>query len=153
MERKQAEKNYRITLWGHQLLASIEHAKGSKEPLIVISNKIFDNPLKLYRRRWGIETLFSCLKSRGFRMEETHMTDPYKIEKLLFILTIAMGWAYKTGELRIRKVPIAIKKHGRRAKSIFRVGLDLLRNALFRGDETILEGLSLTPYLTGDFAM
>lgn len=86
-------------------------------------------------------------------MEDTHMTDPAKIEKLLFILTIAMAWAYKTGELYARKIPIAIKKHGRKAKSIFRSGLDLLRNALFRWGETILEEFSLVPYLMRSFSM
>lgn len=151
--RKKTEKNCPVILWGHRLWASVEHAKGAKEPLIVVSNCAFSNSLKLYRWRWGIETLFSCLKSRGFRMEDTHMTDPTKIEKLLFILTIAMAWAYKTGELYARKIPIVIKKHGRKAKSIFRSGLDLIRNALFRRDETILEEFSLMPYLMGGFLM
>jgi hypothetical protein len=36
-------------------------------------------------------------------MEETYMTDPKKIEKLLFILAIAVCWAYKIGELKARK--------------------------------------------------
>ena len=60
-------------------------------------------------------------------MEDTHMIQPGKIEKLLFVLAIAVCWAYKTGELQVRKVPIMIKKHGRKAKSVFRVGLNLIR--------------------------
>lgn len=150
---KKTVKNYPLVLWGHSLLASFEQAKGAKEPLIVVSNHPFTNPLKLYRWRWGIETLFSCLKSRGFRMEDTHMTDPAKIEKLLFILTIAVAWAYKTGELQARKVPIVIKKHGRKAKSLFRLGLDLIRQALFRADPAVLQKLSLIPYLRESFPM
>lgn len=54
--------------------------------MIVVSNNNFPNSLYLYRWRWGIETLFSCLKSRGFGLEDTHMTDPRKIEKFLFLL-------------------------------------------------------------------
>lgn len=80
-------------------------------------------------------------------MEDTHMTDPGKIEKLLFILAIATAWSYKTGEFFTRKIPITIKKHGRKAKSVFRVGLDLLRQALFKGDNTLLKDLSLLRYL------
>ena len=95
--------------------------------MIVVSNQEFSSPLKLYRWRWGIESLFECLKTRGFRMEETHMIDPVKIEKLMFILAIAVCWAYKIGELQARKMPITVKKHGRKIKSIFRLGLDLIR--------------------------
>jgi hypothetical protein len=145
--RKKAIKNYSIVLWKHSLFVSVEHRKGAKEPMIVVSNKEFSSPLELYRWRWGIETLFECLKSRGFRMEETHMTDPEKIEKLLFILAIAVCWAYKIGELQARKVPIVIKKHGRKLKSLFRLGLDMIRHVLFRGDERSLEGLSVFHYL------
>ena len=58
--------------------------------MIVVSNKNFPDAIFLYRWRWGIETLFSCLKSRGFCMEDTHMTDPRKIEKLMFVLAIGV---------------------------------------------------------------
>lgn len=145
--RKKVIENYSILLWKHALFVSVEHRKGAKEPMIIVSNKEFSSLLELYRWRWGIETLFECLKSRGFRMEETHMTDPEKIEKLLFILAIAVCWAYKIGELQARKVPVVIKKHGRKLKSLFRLGLDIIRQVLFRRDERSLEGLSVFHYL------
>ena len=144
--RKKRHPNHRIVLWGHPLFASVEYAKGAKEPMIVVSNIAFPNPLDLYRWRWGIETLFGCLKSRGFRMEDTHMAEPIKIEKLIFILAIAFCWAYKTGELKARQEPIAIKKHGRKAKSIFRLGLDLIRSILLRLDQCLDSNLSLLRY-------
>jgi hypothetical protein len=145
--RKKAIENYPVVLWKHHLFASVENRKGAKEPMIVVSNREFSTPLALYRWRWGIESLFECLKTRGFRMEETHMTDPAKIEKLLFILAIAVCWAYKIGELRTWKVPITIKKHGRKLKSLFRLGLDLIRRALFTEDESHLRELTVFPYL------
>ena len=145
--RRKAIENYPIVLWHHRLFVSVEHRKGAKEPMIVVSNREFSSPLKLYRWRWGIESLFECLKTRGFRMEETHMIDPVKIEKLLFILAIAVCWAYKVGELQARRVPITVKKHGRKLKSIFRLGLDLIRQALFREDESFLQELTVFPYL------
>lgn len=148
--RRKSLINHSITLWGHSLFASAEHTKNAKEPMIVVSNRSWElqSPLELYRWRWGIETLFGCLKSRGFSMEDTHMTNPDKIEKLLFVLAIAVCWAYKTGELQSRKIAIAIKTHGRRAKSIFRIGLDLIRQTLFKSDFLLSEGgVSLLPYL------
>jgi hypothetical protein len=80
-------------------------------------------------------------------MEDTHMTDPKKIEKLLFILAIAVCWAYKIGELQSRRIPIAIKNHGRKWKSIFRLGLDLIRQVLFREDQSFIRDLSVFGYL------
>ena len=139
--------NHPVIPWGHRLLALVEYSKGAKEPMIVISNNYFPDALYLYRWRWGIETLFSYLKSRGFRLEDTHMTDPRKIEKLMFILTIGVCWAYKTGELQARKVPISIKKHGRKARSIFRTGINILRRILFENQKDIEEHLSLLSYL------
>jgi hypothetical protein len=147
MGRRKAIENYPVLLWSHRLFVSVEHRKGAKEPMIVVSNREFASPLNLYRWRWGIESLFECLKTRGFRMEDTHMTDPAKIEKLLFILAIAVCWAYKIGELQARKIPITVKKHGRKLKSLFRLGLDLIRRVLFREDESFLQELTVFPYL------
>lgn len=98
--------------------------KGVKEPMIVASNFEFKDAISLYRRRWEIETLFGCLKTRGFRMEDTHMTAPEKIEKLLFVLTIAFCWSYKIGIIKDAEKAIYRKAHGRLSKSLFRLGLD-----------------------------
>jgi len=70
--------------------------------MIVVSNFKFDDPLGMYRRCWEIETMFGCLKTCGFRMEDTHITDPDKIEKIMFVLAIAFCWAYRMGVSRIR---------------------------------------------------
>ena len=129
--RKRKMVNYPITLWGLPLYVSIHCSKKSKEPMIVVSNLLFENPIALYRRRWEIETLFSCLKTRGFCMQDTHMTEGEKIEKLIFLLAIAFCWAYKIGSLKAKEEPIALKKHGRKTKSLFRKGLDLIRRSLF----------------------
>lgn len=123
--------NCLVNLWGHSFYVSIERKKGAKEPMIIASNCKFEDPLGMYKRRWEIETLFGCLKSRGFRMEDTHIIDADKIEKLVFVLAIAFCWAYRTGDIRTQKEPTEIKTHGRKAKSIFREGVDLIRRAIF----------------------
>ena len=49
------------------------------EMLIVATSRIrIKTALPIYRSRWGIETLFSCLKTRGFGLEDTHMTGAHK---------------------------------------------------------------------------
>ncbi len=124
--------NRPITLWGLPLYVSIEKKKGAKEPMIVVSNVTFRNAIVLYRRRWEIETMFGCLKTRGFRMEGTHIIDADKIERLIFVLAIAFCWAYRIGDITVEEDPTPIKAHGRPAKSLFRRGLDEIRQAIFR---------------------
>lgn len=128
--RAQSIINYPVLIWGHLLYVSIVQRKGAKEPMIVASNHEFLNAVILYRKRWEIETLFGCLKTRGFRMKDTHMTAPERIEKLLFILAIAFSWSYKLGAVQEAENPIPLKSHGRLSKSLFRLGLDCLRAIL-----------------------
>jgi len=135
--RKKRWTNHRVTLWGFNLYISIRRKRGNQESMILISNKSFDHPFKCYKERWGIETLFGCLKGRGFRMEDTHITDPDKIEKLIFVLAIAFCWAYMVGEFRVRTKPIKLKKHGRKSKSVFRYGLDFIRGVFLRSSSQI----------------
>jgi hypothetical protein len=123
--------NHPINLWGLSLYASVEKRKGAKEQMIVVSNFKFEDPLRMYRRRWEIETMFGCLKTRGFRMEDTHITDPDKIEKIVFVLAIAFCWAYRMGDIQDQIRAIEVKTHGRKARSLFREGLNLIRRAIF----------------------
>ena len=44
--------------------------------LIIATDLKPQHGLKTYGLRWGIETLFGCLKSRGFNLEQTYVTDP-----------------------------------------------------------------------------
>ena len=98
--------------------------------LIVASKDFCAEAISIYANRWEIETLFGCLKSRGFEFEETHITKRRRIKNLLVFLAIAFCWAKRTGEWHHEQKPIKIKKHGRLAKSIFRHGLDLLQDGL-----------------------
>ena len=50
-----------------------------------------------YGLRWGIEALFSDLKTRGFSITKTQLKQTDRIERLLLILTIALYWAVSTG--------------------------------------------------------
>lgn len=98
--------------------------------LILATNdpKLLDTALDKYRLRWQIETLFACLKSRGFNLEDTHVTQIDKIQKLVAVCAIAFCWAYKLGIFRQGIKSVAVKNHGRLTNSLFRVGFDLLAN-------------------------
>lgn len=104
------------------------------EYVIIVSAEESEQLLSDYARRWGIETLFGCLKTRGFCLEATHVTDKVRLKKLLALIVLAFCWAYRTGQWLTRSEPLKVKKHGRLAKSIFRHGFDHLRRILCNQD-------------------
>jgi len=80
-----------------------------------------------YRQRWTIETMFGNLKTKGFALEATHLTDPDKLCTLLALMAFAVALTVKTGVAMARLHPIPVKNHGRRAWSLFALGLYTLR--------------------------
>ena len=106
------------------------------EMLIVATSRIrIKSALPIYRNRWGIETLFSCLKTRGLGLEDTHITDPHKLATLMSILAIAFCLAYKAGLWVARTKPPRRKVHGRLQQSIFALGLKTFRKAMVKMSE------------------
>jgi hypothetical protein len=83
--------------------------------------------LAAYRQRWTIESMFANLKTKGFALETTHLTDPDKLCTLLALMAFAVALTVKTGVAMARLHPIPVKKHGRRAWSLFALGLNTLR--------------------------
>ncbi len=99
--------------------------------LIIISFNKPDQAKHDYKQRWQIEMCFKAMKSSGFDIEKTHLTDIQRIEKLVLLVMIAFVWCYKVGiYLHLKVKPIIIKKHGRKAISIFKYGLQFVANWL-----------------------
>ncbi|WP_251979408.1 IS4 family transposase [Salinibacter ruber] len=90
-----------------------------------------DSMFELYRQRWDIETLFAALKSRGFDLEATHLTEPDRIRKLLGVLALTYSWTRIIGlDRKRREGPPRECANGYPEKSLFRYGLDQLRELL-----------------------
>jgi predicted DNA-binding transcriptional regulator len=118
-------------IWGHSLyLAGLRLDDGKL--LIVATDQQPKDAITNYGLRWEIETLFGCLKGRGFNFEDTHIVCQRKIKKMMALLSIAFAWAHKTGEWKNQGKPIKIKTHGRLAMSIFRYGLEHLCQAILK---------------------
>lgn len=86
---------------------------------------------QVYRRRWTIEACFQSLKSRGFDLESTHLKDLTKLKKLVALVSIAFGMCVRLGihqHERVKK--IKTKKHGYKAHSFFRHGLNTIREKM-----------------------
>lgn len=128
-EGKRKVLTYPIRLLGQTVYIAASRLKN--ELLIVVTNRNPKKAISFYKIRWEIETLFACLKTRGFCFEDTHLTHPERIEKLVFVLCVAFCWSYRIGDIANQMKPVDIKKHGRRAKSLFRLGMDKIRKVLF----------------------
>ena len=82
---------------------------------------------QLYARRWTIEQCFQNLKGRSFQLENSHLRCRHKLRKLLTLVTLAYAFCLSVGQAADQRIPIARKKHGYRAASLPRNGLNILR--------------------------
>ncbi|KAA6350173.1 hypothetical protein EZS27_002439 [termite gut metagenome] len=111
--------------------SKIKNKEGAPELRIIVSFNKPDNAQETYKERWQIETAFRALKSSGFNIEDTHLTDIDRIDKLFALVIVAFTWAYIVGIYVHKYVKqIQTKKHGRRAKSLFKYGLGVIANIL-----------------------
>ena len=87
----------------------------------------------IYAERWNIECLFKALKSSGFNVEDTHMTDKTRLESLFGVLVIGVTWSVLVGVLLEKIKPLKVKSHGRLPISIFKRGFEALVQILDSG--------------------
>jgi hypothetical protein len=114
--------------------SKIKNKKGEPELQIIVSFNKPHQAQEIHKERWQIETAFRALKTSGFNIEDTHLTDLDRVAKLLALVMVAFVWAYKAGIYLDKIKPIKIKKHGRRAISLFKYGLTYLAKILFSND-------------------
>lgn len=122
--------SYEVKIDGIKLLAQATRSM-KQELVIVVSNNLTEpNLLVIYAKRWRIECLFGQLKSRGFNFEDTHFTIKERVGNLMKFLVLSFAIGYLIGLVHAKAKPILIKKHGRKLKSFFRHGYDLLIRTL-----------------------
>jgi len=105
-----------------------------KEPLYLISNlSLAEEALWYYRKRFRIETFFSDSKSRGFRLDKSHLKEPKRLVRLLLAACLAYLWIVYLGTVAMvegwHKV---IHRTERVDLSLFNLGLNLLEHFLNR---------------------
>lgn len=119
-----------VMILGYKLWLS--GMKSDKGYCVVVSNKDNLNSLEKYQMRWTIENMFGAFKTRGFNFEQTHMKDLQKIKKLIALVSIGYIWCVTVGLWVNESIKIRIATHGRKEKSIFRVGFDYLTSFIKR---------------------
>jgi hypothetical protein len=107
----------------------ILHEKEHPEPWIIAMDckpskwRVLD-----YGMRWGIEAMFSDMKSRGFAITKTQLRHSDRIERLILILAIATYWAVSAGIAVATKSSSDIKE--RSNVSFFKQGLRFILTAI-----------------------
>ena len=99
--------------------------------------------LNTYRLRWGIESTFSALKSRGLNLEATHMTAPERISRLFGLLCLALAWMARVGVQQVQNQPPRRDNRGRAVVSQLRVGWQMLGQAARWGGKIFWDCLQL----------
>ena len=113
--------------------ALLKNAEGVPELQILICYNRPEVAVATYRQRWQIETCFRAMKSSGFNIEDTHLRDINRIARLTAMVCLALVWSYLVGEHKDMHVKaIRILKHGKRAKSLVKYGLEEISNVLLR---------------------
>jgi hypothetical protein len=46
----------------------------------------------------GIEPMFSDFKTRGFRLEDTYLEYPDRVDRLILMMALAMYWCVMAGQ-------------------------------------------------------
>jgi hypothetical protein len=100
-------------LYGSGVITNIAtlHEKGHKEPWIIAMDAAPSRYTVLdYGMRWGIESMFSDFKSRGFGLCQSHIQKPDRLERLILIMSIALYWAVSCGAFEEAEAADSTKK-------------------------------------------
>ena len=90
--------NARLFECGIETNIGVLHEPGHKEPWIIAMDcKPTKAAVRDYGARWCIEPMFADFKSRGFGLEDTHLTEPDRLERLMLIMALAMHWCVRAG--------------------------------------------------------
>jgi hypothetical protein len=124
------KREWIVKLNGKKIRLAATLSKDGELVAVIASLDVQGSLLTEYRLRWLIELFFKSIKSRGFNIEETHMTDPSKIKVLFAMLAYATALSVQAGIVRDYFDPIEIKNHGRPTYSLFTYGFDVIREMM-----------------------
>jgi hypothetical protein len=103
-----------------------------QEPIYLVTNMAdLDLAVKMYRLRPHIETFFSDLKSRGFHIHKSRLSDPARLSRLLIGCCLAYLWLVYLGVYAVQQEWMKrLHRQDRCDLSLFRLGLRLLARCL-----------------------
>lgn len=74
-----------------------------EEPIYLVTNSHdMEDACFWYRKRFHIETFLSALKSQGFHLHQSHISDPARLSRLMIAACLAYIWIVYLGEFAWR---------------------------------------------------
>lgn len=101
---------------------------------------------KWYKKRWSIEVFFQALKGRGFNLEQSNLKCFEKYRKLFAVVSMAYTICWAVGIEQSRQKPVKRKNHGYPQYSVFRRGLNLIREFLKRQIDSVINSTILKAF-------
>lgn len=114
------------------LFLQVQGLRTQKGELVIVGYHAVKDPLEAYKKRWAIEICFRSLKSNGFHIEDTHVTDAKRIVCLLNIASLAYALMINIAQEIEKTKPRIRKKHGYHEKGLIRYALDLIKPSLIK---------------------
>jgi len=124
------KRYWRVKLDGREVRLGATMSTEGELVIVIASLDVEGDLLSNYRLRWLIELFFKSIKSRGFNIEDTHMTNPSKIKVLFAMIAYATALSVQAGVVYDYFDPIMLKNHGRPTYSLFTYGFDFVREIL-----------------------
>jgi len=117
------------------VLAIVWWGRAHREPIYLVTNlDLVAEACWWYRKRFRIETFFSDQKSRGFHLQQSHLSDPARLTRLLVAACLAYLWIiYLGARARCDEWRRRIHRTDRCDLSLFQLGLALLDHLLNTG--------------------
>jgi hypothetical protein len=119
-----------------------------ENPLHLVSNLgEAECAVEYYRRRFRIECFFSDTKTRGFRLDKSHLDEPERLSRLLLAAVVAYWWLTYLGVTgRERDWDKLVHRTERTDLSFFQLGWRILEEFLMCGRlQEIPFALGLSP--------
>lgn len=106
--------------------------EGNDGPIYLVTNMLDLNAaFAAYRKRAHIETFFSDLKSRGFGIDKSHVSDPERLIRLLIVACLAYIWVVYLGVCALEDGWLKrLHRVDRCDLSLFQLGVRLLTRCL-----------------------
>jgi hypothetical protein len=115
------------------MIADLSIKKLENEWLILISKRV-KYPIKTYKKRWNIEVFFKAIKTAGFNIEKTKITNPSRLKLLFAMCSMAYLMCTMIGVyIDVHYQGVKRKKNGKSLiLSFFRCGADWIKVQVHR---------------------
>jgi Transposase DDE domain len=120
--------------YGPIMLLAVWEAKHSQPLYLITSLADPEQAYQRYRLRFRIECMFANHKSRGFRIDKSHLADPERLERLLIATSLAYVWLHAAaGFAQAHGWVEQFHRRDRCDLGLFQIGLRAIQYALREG--------------------